>query len=256
MTDIESKYQSTVLRVSAHDRDTNRSGETNADFSIDIRSQNFELKRVVAMQVINAQIPNVFYNIPSGLNTFDFNDGSDHTITITPGQYDLDTLVTDLLAQIDLIIGGTSTYAFNDVTQKLTITASSTIDFDSNTGNPIAHKLGFGDSVSYSGTVFNAPEIVNIIGPHTVSIHSPEISSNVIDYGSRSGTVRMIAEVPLDNPFGFMCYYRAQSSSDLIKYKSVRNFNRIGMILRDIQGRRLDISNHDWSITLRVWYLL
>jgi hypothetical protein len=255
-SDIESKFQSTLLRLSAHDR-TPRADETNSSFSIDIRSQNIELKSVVAIQVVNVQIPNVFYNIPEGQNTFDFDYGGAQTITIIPGQYDFETLMDEFLSQMDTITGqvaGTSTKDFDDVTQKMSFTTAVTISFDSSEDNPIAYKLGFGDA-SYSGTSFDAPYIINIIGPHTVSVHSSELSNNVLDYGARSGTVRMIAEVPLDKPFGFMCYYRAQSSSDLIKYKSLQSFNRISLVLRDIQGRRLDISNHDWSLTARIYHL-
>lgn len=255
-SDIESKFQSTLLRISAHDR-TPRADESNSSFSIDIRSQNVELKNVVALQVVNVQIPNVFYNIPDGQNTFDFDYLGSQTITIIPGQYDFETLMDEFLSQMDTITGqlaGTSTKDFDDVTQKMSFTTAVPISFDSSIENPLAYKLGFGDD-SYSGTQFDAPFIINIIGPHTVSVHSSELSNNVLDYGARSGTVRMICEVPLDKPFGFMCYYRAQSSSDLIKYKAIQSFNRISLVLRDIQGRRLDISNHDWSATLRIYHL-
>lgn len=254
---LESKYQTTLLRISAHDR-TERELETNSDFTIDIRSQNSELKKVVAVQIINAQIPNVFYNIPDGQNTFDFDYGGAQTITLTPGQYDIEQLMDEFNKQMDTITGqvaGTTTYDFNDITKKLSFTTAATISFDSSKDNPLIYKLGFSNG-SYTGTQFDAPEIINIIGPNTVSIHSPDLSNNVIDYGARSGTVRMICEVPLDKPFGFMCYYRAQSSSDLIKYKSVRAFNSIRMVLRDTEGRRLDIGNLDWSITVRCFYLL
>lgn len=254
---LESKYQTTLLRISAHDR-TERELETNSDFTIDIRSQNSELKKVVAVQIVNAQIPNVFYNIPDGQNTFDFDYGGPQTITLTPGQYDISQLMDEFVTQMDTITGqvaGTTTYAFNDITKKLSFTVAVPISFDSSKDNPLIYKLGFGDD-SFTGTQFDAPEIINIIGPNTVSIHSPDLSNNVIDYGARSGTVRMICEVPLDKPFGFMCYYRAQSSSDLIKYKNKRSFNNIRMVLRDTEGRRLDIGNLDWSITVRCFYLL
>lgn len=256
-SNLESEYQTTLLRISAHDR-TPRNLESNSDFTIDIRSQNKELKKVVAVQVVNAQIPNVFYNIPDGLNTFDFDYLGAQTITIPAGQYDIKQLMTEFKTQMDTLTGqvaGTTTYDLNDITQKLSFTVAVPITFDSSKDNPLAYKLGF-DEGSYSGTQFDAPEIINIIGPHTVSIHSPDLSNNVIDYGARSGTVRMICEVPLDKPFGFMCYYRAQASSDLIKYKESRSFNSIRLILRDTEGRRLDISNHDWSLTVRCFYLL
>lgn len=255
---LESKYQTTLLRISAHDR-TDRNLETNSDFTIDIRSQNSELKRVVAIQIVNVQIPNVFYNIPEGQNTFDFDFGGPQTITLTPGQYDIDQLMDEFKKQMDTITGqvaGTTTHEFNDITKKLTFTTAVSISFNSSKDNPLAYKLGFGDNDSYTGITFEAPEIINIIGPNTVSVHSPDLSNNVIDYGARSGTVRMICEVPLDKPFGFMCYYRAQSSSDLIKYKDKRSFNSIRMVLRDTEGRRLDIGNLDWSITVRCFYLL
>lgn len=262
---IDSKYQSRLLRLSAHDRKKNRQNETNSDFTLDVKSQNSELKKIVAVQVINAQIPNVFYNIPDGLNTFSYEVGAvpQPDIVIPPGQYELGQLMDVLLGLLDTALAlppNSSTYVFNDgqVTDfKVKITTGAPVSFNSDENdNPIAFKLGFGKQTYADGTEFDAPFIVNLIGPHTVSVHSTQISNPVLDYGASSGTIRLIAQVPLDNPFGQMCYFDAKTSSDLIKYQKVKNWNQIRLILRDNQGRRMDIGNHDWSITLKVWYLL
>ena len=261
MESFDSKYQSKLLRLSAHDRDRSRPNQTNSDFSIDIKSQNTELKKIVAIQVVNCQIPNVFYNIPDGLNTFNFDDAlsAPQTVTITPGQYQLVQFMDAFLDLIDTKLSfplGTSSYVFDDITNKITITFPEIITFTSHReDNPLLYKLGYGFDV-YSGTTIAASYIINLIGPHTVSIHSPEISNGVLDYGSRSSTVRMIAQVPLDNPFGSMCYFNATTNSDIIKYQSLKSINRIRLVLRDIQGRRLDIQEHDWNMTLKIWYLL
>lgn len=262
---LDGKYQSRLLRLSAHDRKINRANESNSDFTLDIKSSNKELKKVVATQVINVQIPNVFYNIPQGLNVFKYSVASvpQPDIVIPEGQYTIEQLMEVFLGLLDtalLLPAGSSTYDFNEPNQtpdfKISITAGSAIEFTSDENdNPIAFKLGYGDA-SYSGTVFDAPNIINLVGPHTVSIHSQEISNPVLDYGATSGTIRLIAQVPLDKSFGQMCYFNATTSSDLIKYQDVKSWNQIRLILRDNQGRRLNVQNHDWSVTLKVWYLL
>lgn len=262
---LEGKYQSRLLRLSAHDRKINRANETNSDFTLEIKSNNKELKKIVATQVVNAQIPNVFYNIPDGLNVFKYEIASapQPDIVIPEGQYSVEQLMDTFLGLLDTALSlpaGSSTYEFNAPNKtpdfKISITTGSAIEFTSDENdNPIAFKLGYGDG-SYSGTTFDAPNIINLVGPHTVSIHSFELSNPVLDYGASSGTIRLIAQVPLDKPFGQMCYFNASTSSDLIKYQEVKNLNQIRLILRDNQGRRLNVQNHDWSVTLKVWYLL
>lgn len=261
---LDAKYQSRLLRLSAHDRDKNRANESNSDFTLDVKSQNNELKKVVAIQVINAQIPNVFYNISTGQNTFDYEilGVPQPQIVVDEGQYELGQFMDKFLSLLDTALTlplGSSTYQFNETGSapdyKVKITSGSAIEFTSSENNPIAWILGYGDA-SYTGTQFDAPWIVNLTGPQTVSIHSTQISNPVLDYGASSGTVRMIAQVPLDKPFGQMCYFNVQTSSDLIKYQSIKSFNQIRLILRDNRGRRLDIGNHDYSLTLKVYFLL
>jgi hypothetical protein len=218
------------------------------------------------VQVINAQIPNVFYNIPNGLNTFSYEVGgvSQPDIVIPAGQYELSLLMDTFLGLLDNALAlpaGSSSYDFNEPNQtpdfKVKLTTGSPISFTSDENdNPIAFKLGFGDQSYPDGTQFDAPWIVNLVGPHTISVHSFQISNPVLDYGATSGTIRLIAQVPLDKPFGQMCYFDAKTSSDLIKYQQIKNWNQIRLILRDNQGRKMDIGNHDWSVTLKVWYLL
>ena len=263
MDQLETKYQTILLRLSAHDR-VDRPTESNSDFTLDVRSQNIELKKIAAITVVNAQIPNVFYNITEPYNTFYFTDefDTDLTATVPSGNYNIDQFMTELLKQIDISLGlpeGTSTHEFNEITYKLKFTIGATIKFYSTEeGNELAYRMGFGDddTVQYTGTTFEGTNIVDLTGPHVVSIHSPDLARGTLDYGSRSGTVKMIAQIPLDKPFGFLCYYNSSSSADLIKYQSPKSLNQIRLILRDVKGRRLDIGTLDWNITLRIYYLL
>lgn len=260
MDQLETKYQTILLRLSAHDR-VDRPNETNSDFTLDVRSQNVELKKIAAITVVNAQIPNVFYNITEPFNVFYFTDENDNELeaTVASGNYDINQFMTELLKQIDIALGlpeGTSTHEFNEITYKLKFTIGATIKFYSTF--ELAYRMGFGDSSTfqYTGTTFEGTNIVDLTGPHVVSIHSPDLARGTLDYGSRSGTVKMIAQIPLDKPFGFLCYYNSSSSADLIKYQSPKSLNQIRLILRDVKGRRLDIGTLDWNITLRIYYLL
>lgn len=263
MDQLETKYQTILLRLSAHDR-AERPNETNSDFTLDVRSQNIELKKITAITVVNCQIPNVFYNIRAPYSTFNFTDEFDNecTATVADGNYDVNQFMLELMKQIDIALSlpeGSSTYEFNEITYKVSFTTGAIIKFYSTEdSNELAYRMGFGDdaTLQYSGTTFNGINIIDLTGPHIVSIHSPDLARGALDYGSRSGTVKMIAQIPLDKPFGFLCYYSSNSSADLIKYQSPKSLNQIRLILRDVKGRRLDIGTMDWNITIRVYYLL
>lgn len=257
---MDLKYQSKLLRLSAHDRDVNKINQSNSDFTIDLGSNSPELKRVVAVQIISVSIRNLFYNITSGKNTFVFDDNvaAPHTITITPGNYDITAFMTAFLDAIDTELGyalGTSSYTFNDITSKITITFPESIDFVSDKeDNPLAYRLGYGYE-TFSGTTIAATHIIMLSGPDLVCIHSPELSNGTLDFGAVSDTIHVVAEVPIDQEFGFVCFYQP-SNPNIIKYQNVNSFSSIRVLLRDVEGGKLDIDQGDWNITLKCYYLI
>ena len=69
---LDAQYFSRYFRISAHDRNKALSGQSNSNFTVNVPSNSSEFQNVVACQIVSAEIPNVFYNIPIGKNTFIF----------------------------------------------------------------------------------------------------------------------------------------------------------------------------------------
>jgi len=264
MEELDSKYASRIIRVSAHDRNLDLSNQTESSFEVVVDTRNIELTRVVGIQVTHVVMHNTFYNIAEGRNTLDFLDAAlaPHTVTLPAGQYDVATFMTDLLALIDTELGDpvpTATYTFSPVTNKISMTFGESLTIDGGYTNYLAWKIGFGDkalSPVPSGVSITAPGIINLYGPHTAYISSRALSNSAIDFDAKNQTVNMIAYIPLDQPFNNTCHYEAGSSSTVIKYPQTRNFKDIDFRIRDIRGNLLDGGLHDWTIQMKVWYLL
>ena len=257
---LDARYFSRYFRISAHDRNKALSGQSNSNFTVNVPSNSSEFQNVVACQIVSAEIPNVFYNIPEGKNTFIFatvaTPGTDITVTVTSGQYTLDELVATLTSQISTSLGGGSvTSSTNTNTKRITINFPEAISFTaSRLENPLSTTLGFEDGVIYDGSSIESTYPPNLAGPGTVYVHSRQISPGVTDF-DRSEDIHSILGVPLDLGFGFTCHWQARDSvTNLFRYINPRNLNEISLALRDRYGMILDINGHDWSVVIKMYY--
>ena len=95
------------------------------------------LKNVESIEVLYAELPNSYYNIPKGSNTLQIVMNSvTYTVTLTPGNYSDATIYTALntaLSQITVDLGGSSSpmgdlieFGVDETTTQLTITHKTT----------------------------------------------------------------------------------------------------------------------------------
>lgn len=100
-------------------------------------------KDVVKIQIAGGTIPGCLYNINTGWNVFTFQEGTNvWDVTISPGKYTYDTLVTTFSTALNGLAGVTNTYAveINVTTGKMKIqrvTGAATFSINFLTGNVI-----------------------------------------------------------------------------------------------------------------------
>ncbi len=264
---LETKYASSMVRVSSHDRNFNIKNESSSSFTVNVPSNTEQLKNVLAVQPLSVKLPNLFYNCYNSIFKFSINT-VDYSISVPDGQYTIDSFMNEFVSAYNTATGNTMTYNstssatpdLDPITFKLDLdfASLSAITFTASADNNIAQKLGFSyDDTVYTSSatgVITSPYPVDLSGPDAVYIHSIQMSNGVHDMDT-SGDIHVITAIPLDKPFGQTCFWQNSSaSSHLIKFYSPRNITNISMNLRDNRGRLLDIQGADWTIILKVYY--
>lgn len=144
----------------------NRSSGTLTDF--EIRLENFPLENDFnRVCLLNLSIAKTYYLIDSDNNTFTLTEGgTDATVTLTLGNYSLDSLATELAADLTSASpnGYTYTCAGDTSTGKYTISVASPASQPSLTfGEDIGGILGFGaDTYAFSGDTVTSPNVVRL----------------------------------------------------------------------------------------------
>jgi len=236
---------------------------TNTNFTVQFNDN--ITQSVVKIQVLDVFIPNQFYNIDSsnnyieykqGLNLVNFND------TITPGQYNIDQLITILETKINsqLTGGAATTITKNENTNKLTFTTAGGVPVNNQLQlidtSTIKEILGF-DETTASTDILTLENAWNLNPLQYVQVHSQDLaSSNGLD-GGASATISLLETVSLvETPYGGVAHYEALDSELVeIIYDDVRVLNQIRIKLRNASGRLLELpDNHHVSIIVKAYY--
>jgi hypothetical protein len=114
--------------------------------------------------------------IVSSNRTFVINQSStDYTFNITPGNYNGNTLATEIQTQILLQLSNFGvTYNSNNYTFVFTANAAFTVKSTGSASNA----LGFVNNISSTSNVVNSQQPVNIIGPTSVIIKSRSLTND------------------------------------------------------------------------------
>lgn len=253
--------RSKLIRISAHDRRLTNPGDTNSQFKISVPSHAEHFRSVVGIQTIAAAMPNVFYNVP-------FYDAANSTLyslvatgpavnaSISRGQYTVEEVMLWAEGELTTQLGEAVVLSLsaNDTKVSITFTAA-TPTFTVDEGS-ILHLLGFSGNEVYNGFVLTADYMPILNGPSMVYIHCPELTAGVSDF-DRQGDIHNLLKISLDQPFTFICHYRTEDAqSAIIEYPSPRYISTFSFTLRDVRGKILDIQNHDWTLELKLFYIL
>jgi len=88
------------------------------------------LKDVLSIELLSGCIPAGLYNVNIGWNQFTFGENlGKRTITLTPGQYTIQALITELQTQLNTGSINTYTITYSSVTKKLRFSATGSTTF-------------------------------------------------------------------------------------------------------------------------------
>lgn len=172
---------------------------------------------MAAIKILSAEIPNVFDTINTVNNTFIYNDGVNHTVTIPIGNPTGSQLATQLQTALSAISAG-FTVTWNAQTLKFTFTQALAIpwSFQFPTRNTLYNIMGFSAGALYTqtgaGSVINSENVAIVSGPYYLNLNSrvagPYIECNTTDGSYSGGIGPTICRIPIDVNKGSVIFYR------------------------------------------------
>jgi hypothetical protein len=167
------------------------------------------------------------------------------TVTVETGNYNINQIITALLAQL----GGTYTITYNSIKNKITI-VNSTNDFTILTTGTLNHALGFSatvNTVSVSRTVISESCVnLNSIRAINIDVDMPTYNINVAQKLNQN----ILATIPvIAQPFGMINYTNPNNfrinmymdKMESIKIKLLDNMNNL-----------LNMNNVNYQMTLQI----
>ena len=206
---------------------------------------NIRKSNTVTITVLNAQIPSSFYNVNSGNNTlvYNENDGEIQTVTLTPSNYNINTLKAHI---VSLIPSFNITYSSSS--NKLTI-SHSTYDFTLFSSSTCFELLGFSDINHISTTLsLISDNVINLFTVRNLQIASDNFILNNIDAASPNSS-NILASIPVSTSYNNIISY-ANIHDVYSEINNTRNLTNLHIKLTDQDGNVIELNNAHWSLTL------
>lgn len=204
------------------------------------------------MSLVDAQFPNIFYNIREGVNNYLhlLIGSTNYDIYIPTGQYNIESLVSYINGQSSLTI------TINYINYVLTFSSSGTsfrIYGDSTIGGVLGLNRNsngtYQTSISFANTL-TLPCPFNLSGTPYVFVKMINQTFDSLDAGENQGS---IARLDINAPFGHLCFFRpAVIEQYLIQARTIEMIN---IILTDHHNIPLCLKNSNIQLTLRVQYI-
>jgi len=198
--------------------------------------------------VLNAQIPVSFYVINEYNNVLKISGPGIITTSITcdTGNYNANTLITELKSQFTNAGVLFSSIKINKNSGKLVFTATSITNYSFS--GSMLDIIGSTTSITSSSNIYRCIYPLNLLGVQKLSIKSEKLAvqtASSVDY-SVSNT---LVTIPVDvSPFSMISY---TSQSDANKnLLNIRIVNEIDIRVYDENNNLVNFNNLDWNITL------
>jgi len=207
--------------------------------------------RNVYVSVQNAQFPYSFYNINVYNNLLKLSVDANPavTLTLTRGNYNATTLITEIQTQLTSAGITSITLSISSITGLLTFTKTSGSFILYSSGSTCFKVLGFDPSTNYSSvaSVIIAPYPLNLLGTLKLRIASYELSINSID-SSVSGNLNILASIPINaGNFGLIMY---DNTSNIVSQLNTRTLDGFDLEIIDDDGNLINFNNTYWTISL------
>lgn len=204
--------------------------------------------RKVYASVQTSMIPYSFYNVSSINNTLKYtiNGGSVQTFTFTSGNYNVNTLITEITSTLTDF-----TITYNSKTNYLTF-SHSTYDFTFESNSTCFEILGFTDNVTYSSSsqVLTSTISLNLFTIRNVYVTSDNFQINNIN-NSTPNKSNILCSIPVDSSHHSMISYsNIYGVRNMIHH--VHNLTNLHIKLTDQDGDLLYLNGCHWSLTLEI----
>ena len=239
--------------LNSHNRLNKGDPHANATYEINIHH---EMTHIVCLKAI---VPVSYYTIQPG-STFILDEGGTQvTVPITQGNYDINSLMEEMTAQLNNNSPNSWTYSmtFDDAVGKLTYTVSGNsgvqpkfiIDYKANN---IGQVFGFNSNqttYTFSSDKFTSPSIVYLIPESTIFIHS-DIHRVIYDYHKSD----VLQELYGGNALSFSnIVYQCTTPIHYSKPLRDPKKNIFYFKLTDENGNIVDLNDINWQATFLIY---
>lgn len=249
--------QTTIIRekrlISLNSANATRylNNDYNSNVSFDFNSILIPDKSIMYVEggVQSAQIPASFYNLEITNNQFNYRvSGVDYSIIITRGNYNYNTLISEMLTQF-LTNGHIFVITLNRSTNILTMSYTSVGTWNQINASNSYYILGFNPSV-VTPVLLNTitlPGLFNLINPKKLKIFSSNLA--IDSYDSVGNTTNNLIETLSVNaaPFGLILYNNVDSTYGHLRTSYL---STIDIQIKDEFGNFINFNNIDWTITI------
>jgi hypothetical protein len=204
----------------------------------------------ITVQVQNAQIPISFYNINIYNNILNITyNATPYSLTLTRGNYNSTTLITEIVAQLATNAIIDITIAISSITGLLTFTRAGSLNFTINSTGTLNKVLGFELGIAYTsiGGILTPPFPLNLLGLLKLKIASYELQTGNFD-SSVDGTLNILATIPIEaGSFGLILYDNISNTQSIIRNPTLDGFD---LKIYGDDENLVNFNNVGWNITL------
>lgn len=204
----------------------------------------------ITVQVQNAQIPISFYNINVYTNILNITyNSTPYSLTLTRGNYNSTTLITEIIAQLATVSITDITIATSSITGIITFTRAGGLNFTIEPTGTLNKTLGFDPTTTYTsvGGILSAPFPLNLLGLLKLKIASYELQTGNFD-SSVDGTLNVLATIPIEaGSFGLILYDNISNTQSLIRNPTLDGFD---LKIYGDDNNLVNFNNVGWNITL------
>lgn len=238
---------------------------SNTDFVVNFFDSS--IQQVSKILVKDIFLPNLFYNVNERNNVLFFKQNAEaiKSITLQVGQYNVDTLATELKTQLEtkLVFGTVVDITRSNITFKYTFTFSGAVTPANNEvifyqdTSTIRDVIGLLQTTDPASNIIVMDTVFNLKGIEIVQVHSPEIGEmHGLDAGA-TGYISLLETVSLaTTPFGSVAH--RQNNDDelaMILYEQPKNLSIVRIVIRDEQGIKLTLpDNAHVSVMLKIFF--
>ena len=253
-----------LVQINSKDR-INPRNTTSSQFTITLGNDE-KINSVRGVAIQSTEFVNAFYNLDYYNNKFYFHTGGgEQIITIPIGQYNITTLIAELIAKLGALgVPITATIVKNALTHKLTWNTNVALRFyqyrpGTDELNPISEILGIIGDTDVPVLSYNSDGIPDLCGVKSVYVISKELSGGSC-ISSRDGGQKLSLLDSIAVNAGFLEVNYSNGSDhgdeDSHAYDDVlqNNLSTISIELRDSNNNLLNNNGHDFVCILKIFY--